>query len=100
MRPFSFSKSVKYVRPQEGRIAKGNVSPPLSIPKDIALPPYVRRNDDGSIISIPVRRPDRQVEIKTKDQIEKMRKACKIAREVLTFAGKLVKVSIETRNYH
>eukprot|EP01103_Thecamoeba_quadrilineata_P015953 TRINITY_DN5195_c0_g2_i2.p1 TRINITY_DN5195_c0_g2~~TRINITY_DN5195_c0_g2_i2.p1 ORF type:complete len:358 (-),score=58.00 TRINITY_DN5195_c0_g2_i2:118-1170(-) len=76
-----------------GSIRPGTVSAMRAVPEHIERTEY-------AVTGIPEkeRRERRQavVEVKTKEQIEKMRKVCKLGREVLDIAGKAVRVGITT----
>lgn len=71
-------------------VLPGIISPPNPVPPHIQKPPYVGSNKklfDFYKTSI---------EIKNEEQIEGMRKACKLARQALQFASELVKPGVTT----
>lgn len=73
-------------------VKPGNVSKQIthdSIPNHIILPPYAK-----SGIPPPIN--DQKPEMKSKEDIEKMRNACKLARNVLIQAGDIVRVGLTT----
>lgn len=76
-------------------VSPGNVSKqtnPHDIPSRIAMPPYALTGIPPHMIYKNLQRH----EIKSVHEIEKMRKACKLARTVLTEAGKSLRVGMTT----
>lgn len=59
-------------------------TPPRPVPSNIALPVYAKTGN--------VPNPPREVEIKTKEQIDAVRNACQIARRIAQEAKDLIKV--------
>jgi len=86
-------------------VRPGTVTPPRTVPDSIPLPPYMlpggpRSPEDG----FPVHEykngtgDKMDLEIKSPEQIEAMRPACKLARKTLEFAGRLVKPGVTTES--
>jgi len=73
----------------------GVVSPMRQVPKHIARPDYAS-SPTGEPKGEKLSRHSTVVEIKTPEQIEKLRKVGKLAREVLDLAGKAAKVGVTT----
>mmetsp|Transcript_30415 Transcript_30415/g.97045 ORF Transcript_30415/g.97045 Transcript_30415/m.97045 type:complete len:347 (-) Transcript_30415:47-1087(-) len=75
-----------------GAVRPGKISPTRPVPETIAMPPYAKsgRPRDSSPAFPWV------VEIKTDDEIERMRKAGRAAREILDLAGKMAKPGVTT----
>ncbi|XP_031550101.1 methionine aminopeptidase 1D, mitochondrial-like isoform X2 [Actinia tenebrosa] len=65
-------------------------APPRPIPSSIALPVYAKTGE--------VPNPPREVEIKTKEQIDAVRSACQIARKVAGHAKDFIKVGVTTED--
>jgi len=77
---------------QRNQILKGNVSSILSVPSHITRPPYVSDPSNESIYEL-----DKSPElVRTPGEIEGMRKAGKLGRQVMELAKKLVKPGITT----
>ncbi|PRP82161.1 hypothetical protein PROFUN_10432 [Planoprotostelium fungivorum] len=76
-----------------GKLRPGKVSPMSVVPANIAKPDYA---DDGEPVSERKSRNSSNIVIHTPQQIEKIKKCCKLAREVLDIAGKSVRVGITT----
>lgn len=74
-------------------ILTGNISAHRHVPKHIAKPPYVGQSW-LNLIKHGFR--NRQAEVKTAIQINKMRDSCSLARDILNMAGELVKPGITT----
>lgn len=69
------------------------LSPKREVPAHITRPDYADRSDGNSMLE----QADKQrLEVLSKNDEESVRKACKIAAEVLDIAGKAVKVGITT----
>ncbi|KAK8766371.1 methionine aminopeptidase 1D, mitochondrial [Amblyomma americanum] len=66
----------------------GNVSPMQYVPDSIARPSYAI---SGIVVGVP-----KEVEIKTEEQIARMREACKLARMILSRVSKQVKAGVTT----
>jgi hypothetical protein len=62
----------------------GKVSAPINVPEHINRPPYYKNDILPPAPSVP--------EIKSSEQIEKMRKSCALARRVLNYSKSIVKV--------
>eukprot|EP00252_Welwitschia_mirabilis_P026313 TRINITY_DN858_c0_g1_i1.p1 TRINITY_DN858_c0_g1~~TRINITY_DN858_c0_g1_i1.p1 ORF type:complete len:401 (-),score=77.76 TRINITY_DN858_c0_g1_i1:489-1691(-) len=69
------------------------ISPKRVVPDYIAKPDWAL---DGIPKAEPVSELQNRVEVKTPDQIERMRKTCKIAREVLDAAARIIRPGITT----
>jgi methionyl aminopeptidase len=65
-------------------LVRGTVSPALTVPRHIPLPPYVGSKKMPEIAS--------EMQMHDKETIVHMRAACELAARVLENAGKLVKV--------
>ena len=74
-------------KPLEGRVLQGAISPMRYVPDHIVKPSYAA---DGRV--------DRWAEsrVKTPDVIERMRRACAAAAEILTLAGEIVRPGVTT----
>ena len=74
-------------KPLEGRVLQGAISPMRYVPDHIVKPSYAA---DGRV--------DRWAEsrVKTPDVIERMRRACAAAAEILTLAGEMVRPGVTT----
>ena len=73
-------------------VKPGKVSPVRSVPDHIPKPPYLNRLWQLTHILPDFSKP----EIKTEEQIEKMRDACQLARTILTQAGELAREGVTT----
>ncbi|XP_075549937.1 methionine aminopeptidase 1D, mitochondrial isoform X3 [Dermacentor variabilis] len=62
----------------------GNVSPMQYVPDSIAKPSYA---DSGIVVGVP-----KELEIKTEEQVARMRESCRLAKMVLSRVSKRVKV--------
>ena len=60
------------------------------MPKNISIPPYAK-------YGLPPTLPDQRPEIKSAEDIQKMRSACALAKKVLHGAGTLVKPGVTTQ---
>jgi len=71
-------------------VRKGNVhrTTEKNVPSHIARPSYA--------VSGATPPPERTIEVKQQDAITKMRAACKLAREALTYSGTLVQAGVST----
>jgi len=76
-----------------GPLRPGELSPWRIVPPEIKRPDYA---ETGRPESERIRRTNNAIEIKTPEQIEKMRTVCRLAREVLDIAGKAVRIGITT----
>lgn len=65
----------------------GQISPRLDVPSNILRPPYVDTGENPWI---------EQIQVHSKDELKKMRAACKLGAEVREFAGTLVKPGVST----
>ncbi|XP_064644155.1 methionine aminopeptidase 1D, mitochondrial-like [Lineus longissimus] len=65
----------------------GRVSPVLSVPSHIQRPPYVTEKKYPTLS---------EIEVKSKEQVEGMRHACRMARTVLNTAASHLKIGITT----
>ncbi|KAL0267715.1 UNVERIFIED_CONTAM: hypothetical protein PYX00_009906 [Menopon gallinae] len=65
------------------------VSEKLHVPRFIPCPPYIRRTTRDDIVP-------KLPEVKNSEEVEKMRKSCALAREVLDELGRHVKVGVTT----
>ena len=74
-------------KPLEGRVLPGHISPMLTVPAHIERPSYA---DSG----VPARRNEGRV--KTPDIIERMRRTCTTAAEILALTGASLKVGMTT----
>jgi methionyl aminopeptidase len=74
-------------KPFEGRVLKGEVSPPRAVPERIAKPPYAATGH-------PVRWDEPR--IKSPDVLDRMREAGRLAAEVLRLAGDAVRPGVTT----
>ena len=74
-------------KPLEGRVVQGEISPYRSVPAHIERPSYA---DTGQIIRWP------ESQVKTPEVIERMRHAGKVALEILSLAGEMVRPGITT----
>ena len=70
----------------EGRIRPGRISPPREVPPEIVRPPYA----DGPVVRWAEPR------VKSPDVIERMRRACRAAAEILRDAGAAVAPGVTT----
>ena len=74
-------------RPFVGRVIQGEISPMLTVPARIGRPPYAESGEPGRknapLIQIP-------------EIIERMRRTCAIASEILDLAGQYLKVGLTT----
>lgn len=66
----------------------GNVSPMQHVPDSIAKPSYA---NSGIVVGVP-----REMEIKTEEQIARMRESCRLARMILNRVSKQVKAGVTT----
>jgi len=71
-------------------VIAGKISPLQKVPNSISLPPYAKTGDASPIDE------EGRIEIKTKEEIEGMRKSCKLARAILQYAGSLVAPGVTT----
>jgi len=80
-----------------GPVRPGNVSPritPDKFPKHIKLPDYA---ETGIPVSEQAaKKAATQIIVHTPEQIQKVRKSCRLGREVLDIAGKMVKAGVTT----
>jgi len=77
-----------------GNLRPGKVLKPIrSVPNHIPKPDYA---ETGEPISENALRNSTSIEVKTPEQIEAMRKVCRLAREVLDIAGRAAKVGVTT----
>lgn len=88
MRAFRAFGNLARSLPASALVKKGRVSPPLRVPPSIAPPPYVAGG--------PPPPPVQTLEIKDAKYMGRMRAAAVIAREVLMYAGSLVRPGIST----
>ncbi|DBA76456.1 TPA: Methionine aminopeptidase 1D, chloroplastic/mitochondrial [Trebouxia sp. C0005] len=65
----------------------GQLSPRLDVPANIQRPPYVDTGENPWI---------EDIQVHTKDELKKMRAACKLGADVREFAGTLVKPGVTT----
>jgi hypothetical protein len=65
-------------------LRKGQVSAPLTVPENIPRPPYVDMKDVPDIC--------REIQVHNSEGIAQMRDSCKLAAQVLEYAGTLVRV--------
>ena len=91
--PHFFMKAPMRMCSSHNIVRPGKVSPTRHIPEHIVKPQYDNLNS-WSITNFFKRSP--KPEIKTSDQIYKMRDACYLARQILTDAGKLAKAGTTT----
>jgi len=84
------ASSVKLNRNPENSVRPDYVTPVRSVPDHIQPPPYVLGEE---IRDIEI---DDDIIIHSEKDIEGIRQACKIAKQVLTYAGGLVKIGITT----
>ncbi|KAK8815372.1 hypothetical protein WA158_003584 [Blastocystis sp. Blastoise] len=75
-----------------GDIRPGKISPIRPVDEDIERPDYADKKDGSSLCEETENR--FAIEIKNEKQIEGMREACRVAREVLDIAGEHVKVGV------
>jgi methionyl aminopeptidase len=71
----------------EGRLQPGVISPRRAVPDSIARPPYAETGDPG---------PERESMVKSPDELARMRRAGRVAAEVLAAAGAAVRPGITT----
>jgi methionyl aminopeptidase len=74
-------------KPLEGRVLPGEISPMRAVPGDIVKPHYA---DTGEVRRLPEDR------IKPPEVIERMRRSCTLAAEILRLAGEAVRPGITT----
>uniref|UniRef100_A0A7S0WWE2 Methionine aminopeptidase n=1 Tax=Pyramimonas obovata TaxID=1411642 RepID=A0A7S0WWE2_9CHLO len=72
------------------RLIKGQLAPPAFVPLDIDLPPYAKTKQNPPYTE--------KYEVHDEEGIKKMRAAGKLAKEVLDYAGTLVKPGITTND--
>eukprot|EP01132_Coremiostelium_polycephalum_P000495 gene495-623_t len=77
-------------RNPDNLIVAGSVSPRLNVPDTIDTPPYIKGEP------LPDMELDEPIDIPTQQDINGVREACKVARDILKYAGSLVKVGITT----
>jgi len=75
-----------------GKVRPGKLSPFRPVPSSIPHPDYAK---DGKPKNVPNRMPW-EIEVKTPEEVQGMREACRVAREVLDAAGKIVRPGITT----
>lgn len=83
------------------RVVKGEVSPVRLVSEEIAKPPYCgphgpRPPTSSGALYYPKHEFQTKIEVKTAEQIERMRRSCALAREALEVAGKAVAVGVTT----
>lgn len=66
----------------------GNVSPMQYVPDSIAKPSYA---DSGIVVGVP-----KELEIKTEEQVARMRESCRLAKMILSRVSKQVKAGVTT----
>ncbi|CAG7726193.1 unnamed protein product [Allacma fusca] len=76
-------------RPKFSLVTPGKLSPPRLVPEEIRAPEYYKTGRVRPVNLI-------EAEIKSKEQIEKMRKACQLARTVLNEVVNRAKVGVTT----
>jgi len=76
-----------------GTLRPGNISHMRQVPNNIERPDYA---ETGEPIGERLIKSTSMIDIKTPNQIEKMRRVCRLAREVLDIAGKAAQVGITT----
>lgn len=85
--------SSRYVRPSKDRRVKGSLSPRRLVPSSIKRPDYAASGIPNAMNSL---RPPWMIETKTAADIQKMRVAGRIAREVLDETGYCVRPGVTT----
>jgi len=81
----------KFVRPFASRRVAGRVGPRRDVPQDIARPEYAASGTPALNM-----RPPWMIQAKTEEEIQKMRAAGRVAREVLDATGRSVKAGMTT----
>ena len=76
-----------------GKLRPGVVSPRRTVPAGIERPDYAETGEPSSETEA---RRSLAIEVKTPEQIARMRPACRMAKEVLDAAGKLAKPGVTT----
>ncbi len=72
------------------------VSPMLEVPQHIKRPDYSEDGFPESEVEADENTKPGQVPVKTKEEIEGMREACKVGRKVLDTATRMVRVGVTT----
>jgi len=99
------ASSARKTRKPRLPVQPGTVTAPRTVPDSIPVPPYMLPGGPRSIEDgFPIHEftngtgDEKHIEIKTPEQIEAMRPACKLARKTLEFAGRLVKPGVTTES--
>ena len=79
----------------KGNLRKGTVTPKREVPKTIKRPDYADHPIGVSILESKQKNGN-YIKTHNKNEIEIMRKACDIGREILDLAGKTVNVGVTT----
>ncbi|QDZ23099.1 methionine aminopeptidase [Chloropicon primus] len=79
-----------------GRLRMHRVSPYRMVPESIPKPDYALDGFPTSEVGAEVNAKKGEVPIKSKEEIEGMREACKVAREVLDSATRMIKEGVTT----